>query len=201
VKNRPAESLEARIQRVLRDEVSIAPYDPRWRDLFDAERAHLLASLPNELLGRIEHFGSTAVPGLDAKPIVDMLVEVTDLAATRERIVPVLEAQGYDYFWRATHGENGPPFYAWFIKRDAAGSRTHHIHMVERDFEQWDSLLFRDHLIRHPDIAAEYAALKHRLAEAHAHDRIAYPQGKKEFIDRITELARNLSDRPPRMGK
>jgi GrpB-like predicted nucleotidyltransferase (UPF0157 family) len=208
VENRPAESLEARIQRVLRDEVRIAPYDPRWRDRFDAERAHLLASLPNDMLGRIEHVGSTAVPGLDAKPIVDMLVEVTDLAATRERIVPVLEAQGYDYFWRATHGETGPPFYAWFIKRDAAGARTHHIHMVERDFEHWDSLLFRDHLIQHPEVAAEYAALKRRLAEAHPHDRIAYTQGKKEFIDRITELARNLSftiaassPRDPRGGR
>src|SRR6266851_175795 len=130
--------LRERIERVVREEIAICPYDPRWPESFRAEQEHLRACLPADLLGRIEHFGSTAVPGLAAKPIVDMLVEVSDLQATKERIVPVLEAQGYDYFWRPTHGDDGPPFYAWFIKRDSAGARTHHIHMVERDFEQWD---------------------------------------------------------------
>ena len=187
------ESLEDRIRRVIQEEVQIVAYDRRWRDSFAREKAHLLASLPNELLGRIEHFGSTAVPGLDAKPIVDILVEVADLAAARERIAPILEAQGYEYFWRATHGEDGPPFYAWFIKRDAAGVRSHHIHMVEREFEHWDSLFFRDYLVLHPDAAAEYVALKRHLAEAYPKDRIAYTRGKKEFIDRITRLAKGES--------
>jgi GrpB-like predicted nucleotidyltransferase (UPF0157 family) len=190
VNPRQPESLEDRIRRVIEEEVQIVAYDPRWRESFAREKAHLLASLPNELLGRIEHFGSTAVPGLDAKPIVDMLVEVADLAAARERIAPILEAQGYDYFWRPTHGEDGPPFYAWFIKRDAAGVRTHHIHMVERGFEHWDSLFFRDYLVVHPDAAAEYVALKRHLAAAHPKDRIAYTRGKKEFIEKITRLAK-----------
>ena len=88
--------------------------------VFRREKEHLLSCLPTDLVGRIEHFGSTAVPGLAAKPVVDMLVEVADLEATRARIAPVLEAQGYDYFWRPTHGDDGPPFYAWFIKRDPA---------------------------------------------------------------------------------
>ncbi len=129
------------------------PYDPSWPEAFEAERDHLRACLPAELIGRIEHFGSTAVPGLSAKPIVDMLVEVTDLEAVRERVVPILEAQGYDYIWRPTIGDDGPPWYAWFIKRDpATGERTHHIHMVEASFaEHWDRLLFRDYLIEHPD--------------------------------------------------
>ena len=90
------------------------------------ERDHLLECLPNGLLGRIEHSGSTAVPGLAAKPVVDMLVEVTDLEAVKARVVPLLEAQGYDYFWRATIGEDGPPFYAWFIRDPDTGRRTHH---------------------------------------------------------------------------
>src|SRR5262245_66638034 len=88
------------------------------------------------------------VPPLTAaKPIVDLLVEVTDLQATQVRVAPVLEAQGYDYFWRPTHGDDGPPFYAWFIKRDpSTGARTHHIHMVEPQFVgHWDRLLFRDY--------------------------------------------------------
>ena len=122
-----------KIARVVQEDVAIVPCDPRWPEMFRAEKEHLLACLPGELIRRIEHFGSTAVPGLAAKPIVDMLVEVTDLEATRARIAPVLEAQGYDYFWRPAMFE-GPPFYAWFIKRDGCGVRTHHIHMVERHF-------------------------------------------------------------------
>jgi GrpB-like predicted nucleotidyltransferase (UPF0157 family) len=186
------ETLEQRIQRVVREEVAIVPYDPSWPELFRQEKQHLLACLPNDLIRRIEHFGSTAVPGLAAKPIVDMLVEVTDLEATRARIAPILESEGYDYFWRPTHGDDGPPFYAWFIKRDPkTGGRTHHIHMVEGHFtEHWDRLLFRDYLIAHPEVAREYEALKTRLAAVSSGDRIAYTRGKREFIDRVTAQAR-----------
>jgi GrpB-like predicted nucleotidyltransferase (UPF0157 family) len=185
------ETLEQRIQRVSREDVAIVPYDPRWPELFRQERDHLRACLPADLLGRIEHFGSTAVPGLAAKPVVDLLVEVTDLQAARTRIASVLEARGYDYFWRPTHGDDGPPFYAWFIKRDpATGVRTHHVHVVEPHFEHWDRLLFRDYLIEHPPVAREYEALKLRLASAHPNDRAAYTTGKTAFIVRVTELAK-----------
>jgi GrpB-like predicted nucleotidyltransferase (UPF0157 family) len=186
------ETLEQRIQRVVQEEVAIVPYDPQWPELFRREKEHLLSCLPKELIRRIEHFGSTAVPGLAAKPIVDMLVEVTDLRATQARIVPVLEHQGYDYFWRPTHGDDGPPFYAWFIKRDAStGARTHHIHMVEGHFaEHWDRLLFRDYLIQHSELAREYEGLKQRLSSASRRDRVAYTQGKSAFLVNVTEQAK-----------
>src|SRR6516164_8700817 len=182
------EKLEQRIERVVQEEVAIVPYDPRWPEMFSREKEHLLSCLPNDLIRRVEHFGSTAVPGLAAKPVVDMLVEVTDLQATRVRIAPLLEAQGYDYFWRPTHGDDGPPFYAWFIKRDScSGTRTHHIHMVEPDFEEhWDRLLFRDYLIEHPRVAREYQELKFRLAAAYPNDRVAYTKGKTEFVLSVT---------------
>jgi GrpB-like predicted nucleotidyltransferase (UPF0157 family) len=194
---RDEETLERRIERVLRDEISISAYDAGWPESFRREKEHLETCLPTGLVRRIEHFGSTAVPGLAAKPIVDMLVEVTDLQVTRDRIAPALEAQGYDYFWRPTHGDDGPPFYAWFIKRDPkTGARTHHIHMVERDFtEHWDRLLFRDYLIAHPEVAKEYEGLKVRLASASPTDRLAYTRGKTEFITRVTEEARRSRGR------
>lgn len=121
-----------------------------------------------------------------------MLVEVTDLQAAKDRIVPVLESQGYDYFWRPTHGDDGPPFYPWFIKRDpATGARTHHIHMVEGHFtEHWDRLLFRDFLIEMPDVAKQYEKLKLRLASKCAGDRLAYTRGKAQFIERVTAQAK-----------
>ena len=178
--------------------MSITRYDAAWPRRFQEEKEHLRSCLPGDLVRRIEHFGSTAVPGLAAKPIVDMLVEVTDLRATRERIAPILEAQGYDYFWRPTRGDDGEPFYAWFIRRDPRTlARTHHIHMVERDFvEHWDRLLFRDYLIAHPGVAREYEALKIQLAAASPGDRVAYTQGKTAFVERVTEQAKTLSCRP-----
>ena len=185
---------DQRIRRLIHEDIAIVPYDPRWPELFRREKEHLLSRLPRDLVRRIEHFGSTAVPGLAAKPVVDMLVEVSDLEATRVRIAPVLEAQGYDYLWRPTHGDDGPPFYAWFIKRaPGAGVRTHHIHMVEADFvEHWDRLLFRDYLIDHREVARDHESLKLRLAAAFPNDRVAYTRGKTDFIVRVTEQARRF---------
>ena len=188
------ESQEQRIRWAVQEDVAIVPYNPRWPELFRREKEHLLSCLPAELIRRVEHFGSTAVPGLAAKPVVDVLVEVSDLQATRTWIAPLLESQGYDYFWRPTHGDDGPPFYAWFIKRDpSTGTRTHHIHMVEAGFiGHWDRLLFRDYLIEHPRVAREYEDLKLRLASAYPNDRVAYTKGKTEFILRVTEQAKRF---------
>jgi GrpB-like predicted nucleotidyltransferase (UPF0157 family) len=185
-----AETLDERIHRVVKEDTAIVSYDPEWPGLFLEEKEHLLSCLPSELIGRIEHFGSTAVLGLAAKPIGDMLVEVASLEEARRRIVPILESQGYEYFWRPTWGDDTPPFYAWFIKRDSKGKRTHHIHMVESHFEHWERLLFRDYLTAHPDVAEEYQRLKMRLAVEYPNDRVAYTKGKTDFIMRIMETAK-----------
>lgn len=183
------ETLEEKITRVVKEKVVVKPYDPIWPMAFTRERLHLLSCLPSDMLKRIEHFGSTAVPGLSAKPIVDILVEVTSLDETRVRIAPLLESTGYDYFWRPTWGDDTPPFYAWFIKRDKNGDRTHHIHMVEAEFEHWDRMLFRDYLIDNPDVARKYARLKERLSGTYEGDRVAYTQAKSDFIKIYTDKA------------
>ena len=87
------ETLEEKVARVVQENVSVVPYDPQWTVMFQKEKMHLLSCLPKTLIKRIEHFGSTAVPGLAAKPIVDMLAEVSSLDKTREIIPPILEAQ------------------------------------------------------------------------------------------------------------
>ena len=165
-------------------------YDPNWPELFKEEKLHLQSCLPDELIRRIEHFGSTSIPGLCAKPIIDILVEVTSLAEARASIVPLLEQQGYEYFWRPSFGNDIPPYYAWFIKRDHQGNRTHHIHILESHYKQWESLLFRDYLIENPDVAREYGELKARLLEDYHGDRAAYTQAKGDFIRRVTKIAK-----------
>lgn len=183
------ESLEEKIARVLKDRIELSPYSTRWPKLFEEEKQHLRSLFP-ETIGKIEHFGSTAVPGLWAKPVVDILVEIPSLDEAEKMIVPVLEQQGYDYFKRSVRDDKQPPFYAWFIKRDANGVRTHHLHMVEADSELWKRLLFRDYLIAHPATAWAYQELKLRLALEASGDRIAYTRGKTEFVNKITLLAK-----------
>ncbi len=184
------ETLEEKVARVLKERVEVVPYDSRWPKIFERERLHLLSCLPPGLVQRIEHFGGTAVPGVSSKPIVDILVGVTSLDETRKRIAPVLEGQGYDYFWRPSWGNDTPPFYAWFIKRDRNGCRICHIHMVEADFEHWERPLFRDYLIEHPDVARKYSELKEKLAKAYSNDRVAYTEAKTNFIKTVSKNAK-----------
>jgi len=187
-------TLEERVQRAVREDIAVVPYDALWPELFRQEADHLRGCLPVGLIRRIEHFGSTTVPGLAAKPVIDLLVEVRSLRAARIEVAPILQAQGYDYFWRPSFGDDVPPWYAFFIRRDDRGTRTHHIHMVtgRRAFrEHWERLHFRDYLIAHPQTAREYAQLKSDLAVTHPNDRVAYTNGKTAFIQRVTAQAKH----------
>jgi len=183
-----ANRLAERVREAVAEEIEIEPYDLNWPVSFRQEARRLRTYLPGKTLRRIEHFGSTAVPGLAAKPIIDMLVEVTSLRVARNQVALILKAKGYDYFWRPTSGDDIPPWYAFFIKRNRRGVRTHHIHMVtrHRNFAQhWERLLFRDYLIAHPNAARQYERIKIGLATVHSKDRIAYTEAKAMFIQRV----------------
>lgn len=186
-------SLEQRIEEAIREEISIIPYNPEWPLLFEKESEFLRHKLPASLIARIEHFGSTAIPGLAAKPIIDMLVEVNSLEEAQKQIVPLLESEGYDYFWRM---DSQHP-YAWFIKRNAEGKRTHHIHMVEVDSMLWERLYFRDYLKKFPTEAKRYEELKQSLSEKYPNDRVAYTAGKAEFVVSVTESAKQYYGTQP----
>ena len=179
-------SLEQRIEEAIREEISIASYDPEWPNLYENQALFLRRKLPQSVVIKIEHFGSTAVPGLAAKPVIDVLVQVSSLEETKEQVVPILEAEGYDYFWRT----DVSPAYAWFIKRDSEGKRTHHIHMVAADSNLWERLYFRDYLREFPEEAKRYAELKRSLAARYPSDRIAYTEGKAAYVIAITERAK-----------
>jgi GrpB-like predicted nucleotidyltransferase (UPF0157 family) len=182
--NRPHAPLSDRIAELTREEVSIVPHDPRWADMYAMEEAHLIRSLPPSRVKRIAHIGSTAVPGLRAKPIVDIQVEVDTLDHVHRDVVPIMEQMGYEFIWRPTIGEQ-TPFYAWFIKRGSDGKRTHHVHMVEPDKASSDRIRFRDILRAHPHLAAKYETLKQAMADRHAGDRAAYTASKTPFIQEL----------------
>jgi GrpB-like predicted nucleotidyltransferase (UPF0157 family) len=134
------------------DSIVITHYDPNWPHLFEAEADRLRKLLP-DLIVSIEHFGSTSVPGLAAKPIIDILAIVRSLEAAKQKAVGPLEATGYSY-WR----DDPNPNHMLFVRGlPPHGPRTHHVHMVESDREWRDRLLFRDYLRNHPDEAGRYA--------------------------------------------
>ncbi|NOY15197.1 MAG: GrpB family protein [bacterium] len=185
-----SDNLKTRIKELVREEISIVPYNPAWPKMFEDEAVFLRNTLPQNLIKRIEHFGSTAVLGLSAKPIIDILVEVASFKATKSQIVPILKAHGYEYFWRPAFGDNGPPYYAWFIKRGAQGRRTHHIHMIKANSKLWDRLYFRDYLRQFPQEAKKYDKLKRQLSAKYPNDRVKYTAQKTSFILSTTAKAK-----------
>lgn len=132
----------------------------------------------------IEHVGSTAIAGMRAKPILDLLGGRPP-GSNVAPYVSAFEAVGYRY-----RGENDVPGRDYFVLDDAAGRRLHHLHLVEDGGPLWRAhLAFRDFLRSHPEHAAQYAALKQSLAAQHPNDRLAYTEGKATFVAEILRLA------------
>jgi GrpB-like predicted nucleotidyltransferase (UPF0157 family)/GNAT superfamily N-acetyltransferase len=164
------------LERQLDDEpIRLSAYDPRWPALFERERVALEAAIGGWVSGGIHHVGSTAVPGLDAKPIVDILAGVEDLETSRACFEPLA---GLEYLYAPYLSEE----MHWFCKPHP-GRRTHHLHLVPTGSRRFDDeLAFRDRLRVDPELAADYATLKHRLATRFGADREAYTDAKAEFI-------------------
>jgi GrpB-like predicted nucleotidyltransferase (UPF0157 family) len=175
------------------DEVVLVNYDPVWPAQFAEEAALMRAALGDSVVA-VEHFGSTAVPGLSAKPIIDLLVAVRSLLEARTRAVPALEALGYAYW-----ADDPAPDRLFFVKGLVPGSRTHHVHIVDLtasqdprlgEFTFADRLLFRDYLRAHLDEAQRYANLKRELAARFPDDREAYTEGKTDYVDSVMQKTR-----------
>ncbi|MFQ4140731.1 GrpB family protein [Chlorogloeopsis sp. ULAP02] len=170
------------------DEINIVEYDPRWQAMFAAEAARLTQALGKDLIVDIEHIGSTAVPGLAAKPIIDIMIGVQTLADAKVAI-PLMEALGYVY-WQ----DNPRPERMFFVKGmpPYGKQRTHHVHIIEAYGEFWQRKLFRDYLRIHSDEAKRYEALKRDLAARFRTDREAYTEAKSEYIKAVMEKARRF---------
>ncbi|MBM3935478.1 MAG: GrpB family protein [SAR202 cluster bacterium] len=169
--------------------VHIVPYDPSWPAKFAEERDSLARHLAPWLEGGIEHIGSTSVPGLAAKPVIDMMAGVRSLEKSRPCIEALTKA-GWVYF----------PFMAdqmhWLCK-PSDEFRTHHLHVLPYRSARWNArLAFRDYLRAHPEVAAEYQALKLELAEKYREDRETYTTEKGPYIKRIVKLAMDRQTTP-----
>ncbi len=168
--------------------VAIVDYDHRWPARYEEERAKILKAIGDKLV-LIEHIGSTAVLGLAAKPIIDIMAAVRRLADAEACIGP-LQRIGYQY---VPEYELELPERRYFHK-GSPESRMHHLHIVEITSDFWRRhLLFRDYLRAHLEVAREYEGLKRRLAERHRFDRQAYTEAKTEFVQAVVERAGMMS--------
>jgi GrpB-like predicted nucleotidyltransferase (UPF0157 family) len=162
--------------------IHVVPYDPNWVARFEDEKALLEILLAPWRRGPIEHVGSTAVPGLCAKPVIDVMVGVASLAES-EPAKAALRNAGYQY------AEYKTDVMHWFCKPSFA-MRTHHLHLIPYGSPLWhDRLRFRDLLRTDAALAADYAALKLDLARKFECDREAYTEAKSPFIARILAAA------------
>lgn len=168
------------------DEVEIVDYDPRWPALFDQEADRLRATLDPSLIIGLEHFGSTAIPNLCAKPIIDILIAVRSLADAQAALVEGLRHLDYVYW-----AENPNKDRMFFVRGmpPFGARRSHHVHVTEIHGQMWRRLAFRDYLRAHPEQAGIYAQLKRRLATEHRTDREAYTDAKSAYIESVMRMA------------
>ncbi|MBB5867152.1 GrpB-like predicted nucleotidyltransferase (UPF0157 family) [Allocatelliglobosispora scoriae] len=158
--------------------ISVEEYDPSWPSRFDEEAAAIGALIGAWVTGGVHHVGSTAVPGLAAKPIIDIMAGVVDLESSR----PCIELLGELSYLYAPYRTD---VMHWFCK-SSPESRTHHLHLVPTGSPRFAEVLaFRDRLRVDPAAAAQYEALKRDLAARYPEDREAYTDGKAELIQRL----------------
>jgi GrpB-like predicted nucleotidyltransferase (UPF0157 family) len=160
--------------------IEIAEYNPLWPEMFQAEKIFLEKVAGKWLCGEIAHVGSTSIPGLSAKPIIDIMFGVKSLADSEEAI-EVLQQNGYCY----------APYKAevmhWFCK-PSESFRTHHLHLVPFNSALWhERINFRNLLRSSPELASEYADLKRNLSRQYSNDRETYTNLKWPFIQKVLE--------------
>jgi GrpB-like predicted nucleotidyltransferase (UPF0157 family) len=162
--------------------IRLADYDQHWPLRFESEKHLIEETLGTWIVGGVEHVGSTSIPGLIAKPTIDIMIGVEDLEAA-QACIPLMERMGYVY----------SPYRAdimhWFCK-PSFEKREYHAYLMEYGSHEWKlRVAFRDHLRTHPAVADAYVALKKDLAARFHDDREAYTDGKAAFIERISHEA------------
>ncbi len=167
------------------DNIVIVDYNPQWPQMYEDEKANIQDAIGDYLID-IQHVGSTSIPGLSAKPILDIMLVIRDLSLVAHCVKP-LETLDYAYF-----GENGIPGRHYFHKpiNITTKPRWVHLHMVEKGHDQWAMYqLFRDYLRLHPESAHQYDILKRGLAARFGSDRVGYTNAKTSFVKSIVRAA------------
>jgi len=168
--------------------VIVSEYNPEWAEDFKREEAKISKALNGLILG-IEHIGSTSIPGLGAKPTIDIMVGVADLKQIADEQIYKLGLIDYEYVEKSYFPDRR------FFRRGEWKAGTHHLHIYEYMSNHWiNNILFREYLKNYPDVRTQYINLKKKLENQFKNDRSAYTQGKSEFIKGIIMRARENNE-------
>jgi len=171
--------------------IQVVPYNPDWKMLFEQERELITEVLGENIVLNVEHFGSTSVAGLAAKPTIDIIVEVSNLnEKVKQVIIKKLETIGYGNMYNVEK-ENKMTFGKGYSE-NYVYTQTYHVHIREKGSMPQEEIYFRDFLRQNSDVRDEYAKLKYTLAEKYQFNREDYTQAKTEFIMKITEQQKNI---------
>jgi GrpB-like predicted nucleotidyltransferase (UPF0157 family) len=163
--------------------VMLNEYNPDWEKQFEYEKNRIIGVLGNKVFG-IEHIGSTSIRGLEAKPIIDIIVGVRDLDEVSDFVNPLSEID-YEYVPKPEFKDRR------FFRKGLWGQGTCHLHICEFNSVEWvEKILFRDYLRLYPQVAREYASLKKELASKYKFDRPTYTKKKEPFIKNVIEIAK-----------
>lgn len=168
--------------------VKLVPYNRQWKEIFKKEERILKKTLGKKA-SDIQHIGSTVIPGVPAKPIIDIAVAVPSLNVQKlEGITPLLKKVGYQYRKKEDKHQ-------YLFVKGGEENRMYYLHMMKSDSKAWeDHILFRDYLRNHKKMAHEYAKLKRKLANKFPNDRGSYTAGKEKFINEVVEKAKVIRD-------
>jgi len=162
--------------------VEVVSYNSNWKKMYK-EESEKIKNILNDIIIDIHHIGSTAIPGIKAKPVIDILAEVKDIEAV-DQYNHEMEELGYEVM-----GEYGIPKRRFF--RKGGNKRTHHIHIFQAGNEEIERHInFKEYLITHPDKRREYSKLKEKLANKYTYDVESYTNGKSDFIKEIDRKAK-----------
>lgn len=170
--------------------IIIQAYSDEWPKLFEMEKSLIVKSFAKAEIERIDHIGSTAIPGLKAKPTIDILLQVSEQMDT-QKLEHGFQSLGY----QLTHQPDNPPPHMSFIKGYTAQGfqgQAYHVHV--RYLAHWDEIKFRDYLLAHHKAAKDYEVLKLQMAEKYKYNREAYTESKTAFIEKIKQAYTQNSD-------
>ena len=172
--------------------IELASHSQEWAEIYSAEEQNILDKLGNQTILRIEHFGSTSIPGIKAKAYIDILIEIPKELLFSEKVIEELTDLGYHYFRQTGNGAD----YMIFVKGynlDGQKEQVYHIHMCAKNHDLWNQLQFRDFLIDNPERAKLYEKLKLRLTVEYRNDRSGYRIAKSDFINETIAMAKEIA--------
>ncbi|MEM9672461.1 MAG: GrpB family protein [Cyclobacteriaceae bacterium] len=192
--------MRKRLQDLSRDDwntlfpIELVDHNPDWKNIFEKEKRKILSEVGKDIVLRIEHFGSSAIPAIKSKPYIDILIEIPNDLLFDDRVIVKFEAVGYTHF-KVPERDNIDAYMSFGKGYNLEGKKEQifHIHMCPKDNYMWNQIAFRDYLNENHAKAKEYEALKLKLAAKHKNDRGAYVLGKTNFVKETVEMIAEMN--------